>query len=66
MPFRSLLFSYSFVRVVFKALGTPLHADRTVKSVLDAVTAFQGAIIKGAADVAFEGAANGIAQMIAK
>ena len=47
-----------------QALGTPLHPDRTVKSVVDAITTCQGAFIEGEADAAFEMAAEKIVEML--
>jgi hypothetical protein len=43
------------------ALGTPTHPDRTVLSVLTAVTAYQGAFIHGPPDAVFAQAAARIA-----
>ena len=47
-----------------QALGTPLIPDRTVKSVVDAITACQGAFIVGPADVTFAAAAASIVKML--
>ena len=47
-----------------QALGTPLVPDRTVKSVVDAITACQGAFIVGPADATFAAAAASIAKML--
>ena len=47
-----------------QALGTPLVPDRTVKSVVDAITACQGAFIVGPADATFAAAAASIATML--
>ena len=48
-----------------QALGTPIVPDRTVKSVVDAITACQGAFIVGPADATFAAAAATIAKMLA-
>lgn len=45
-------------------LGSPLEPDRTVASVVNAITACQGAFVEGAGDDAFEAAAEAIAQML--
>ena len=47
-----------------QALGTPVVPDRTVKSVVDAITACQGAFIVGSADATFADAAASIAKML--
>ena len=47
-----------------QALGTPLIPDRTVKSVVDAIQACQGAFIVGPADATFATAAASIAKML--
>ena len=47
-----------------QALGTPLVPDRTVKSVVDAITACQGAFIVGPVDATFAAAAASIAKML--
>ena len=47
-----------------QALGTPVVPDRTVKSVVDAITACQGAFIVGPADATFAAAAASIAKML--
>ena len=47
-----------------QALGTPLVPNRTVKSVVDAITACQGAFIVGPADATFAEAAASIAKML--
>ena len=47
-----------------QALGTPIVPDRTVKSVLDVITACQGAFIVGPADATFAAAAASIAKML--
>ena len=47
-----------------QALGTPVFPDRTVKSLVDAITACQGAFIVGPADVTFTDAAASIATML--
>ena len=47
-----------------QALGTPLVPDHTVKSVLDAITACQGAFIVGPADATFAAAAASIVKML--
>ena len=48
-----------------QALGTPLVPDRTVKSVVDAITACQGAFIVGHADATFaDDAAASIIKML--
>ena len=47
-----------------QALGTPLVPDRTIASVVGAITAFQGAFIIGPADVTFAAAATSIAKML--
>ena len=47
-----------------QALGTPLVPDRTVKSVVDAITKCQGAFIEGYGDVAFQAAADAITAML--
>ena len=47
-----------------QALGTPVVPDRTVKSVVDAITACQGAFIVGPADSTFAAAAASIAKML--
>ena len=47
-----------------QALGTPIVPDRTVKSVVDAITACQGAFIVGPADVTFAAASASIAKML--
>ena len=47
-----------------QALGTPLEPDRTVKSVVDAITACQGAFIVGHVDATFADAAASIAKML--
>ena len=47
-----------------QALGTPIVPDRTVKSVVDAITACQGAFIVGPADATFADAAASITKML--
>ena len=47
-----------------QALGTPMVPDRTVKSVVDAITACQGASIVGPANATFAAAAASIAKML--
>ena len=47
-----------------QALGTPLVPDRTVKSVMDAITGCQGAFIVGPADATFAAATASIAKML--
>ena len=47
-----------------QALGTPLVPDRTVKSVVDAITACQGAFIVGPAEATFADAAASIVKML--
>ena len=47
-----------------QALGTPLEPDRTVKSVVGAITACQGAFIVGPAEATFAAAAASIAKML--
>ena len=47
-----------------QALGTPIESDRTVKSVVGAITACQGAFIVGPADATFAAAAASIAKML--
>ena len=47
-----------------QALGTPIVPDRTVKSVVGAITACQGAFIVGPTDVTFAAAAASIAKML--
>ena len=47
-----------------QALGTPIVSDRTVASVVGAITACQGAFIVGSADVTFAAAAASIAKML--
>ena len=47
-----------------QALGTPIVPDRTVKSVVDVITACQGAFIVGPADATFAAAAASIAKML--
>ena len=47
-----------------QALGTPIEPDRTVASVVGAITACQGAFIVGSADVTFAAAAASIAKML--
>ena len=47
-----------------QALGTPLEPDRTVKSVVGAITSCQGAFIVGPADATFAAAAASIAKML--
>jgi hypothetical protein len=47
-----------------QALGTPLEPDRTVLSVVTAITACQGHFIEGAADATFAAAAASIAKML--
>ena len=47
-----------------QALGTPIVPDRTVKSVVDAITACQGAFIVGSPDATFAAAAASIAKML--
>ena len=47
-----------------QALGTPIVPDRTVKSVVDAITACQGAFIVGPTDSTFAAAAASIAKML--
>ena len=47
-----------------QALGTPNLPNRTVKSVVDAITACQGAFIVGPADATFADAATSIAKML--
>ena len=48
-----------------QALGTPVVPDRTVASVVGAITACQGAFIEGPADATFAAAAASIAKMLA-
>ena len=47
-----------------QALGTPIVPDRSVKSVVDAITACQGAFIVGPSDATFADAAASIAKML--
>ena len=47
-----------------QALGSPLEVDKTVRSVVSAITAFQGAFIKGEMHEAFRQAADYIVKMI--
>ena len=47
-----------------QALGTPIVPDRTVASVVGAITACQGAFIVGPADATFAAAAASIAKML--
>ena len=47
-----------------QALGTPIEPDRTVKSVIGAVTACQGAFIVGSSDATFMDAADSIIKML--
>ena len=47
-----------------QALGTPLEPDRTITSVLGAITACQGAFIEGETDTTFAAAAASIAKML--
>ena len=47
-----------------QALGTPLEPNRTVASVVGAITACQGAFIVGPADATFAAAAASIAKML--
>ena len=47
-----------------QALGTPFVPDRTVASVVNAITACQGAFIVGSADATFAEAAESIAKML--
>ena len=47
-----------------QALGTPLEPDRTVKSVVGAITACQGAFIVGPAEATFADAATSIVKML--
>ena len=47
-----------------QALGTPVVPNRTVKSVVDAITACQGAFIVGPIDATFEAAIASIAKML--
>ena len=47
-----------------QALGTPLEVDRTVASVVTALTACQGAFIQGPAEATFATAADSIAKML--
>ena len=47
-----------------QALGTPVVPDRTVVSVVDAITACQGAFIVGPADATFAAAAASIVKML--
>ncbi len=47
-----------------QALGTPLEPDRSVLSVVSAITACQGHFIEGAADATFAAAAASIAKML--
>ena len=47
-----------------QALGTPIVPDRTVTSVVGAITACQGAFIVGPADATFAAAAASIAKML--
>ena len=47
-----------------QALGTPIVPDRTVKSVVGAITACQGAFIVGPAEATFAAAAASIAKML--
>ena len=47
-----------------QALGSPLEVDKTVRSVVSTITAFQGAFIKREMNEAFRLAADYIAKMI--
>ena len=47
-----------------QALGTPIEPDRTVKSVVGAITACQGAFIVGPADATFVDAVDSIIKML--
>ena len=47
-----------------QALGTPMQPDRTVVSVVTAITACQGAFIEGNGESTFAAAAEGIAKML--
>ena len=47
-----------------QALGTPLEPDRTVKSVVGAITTCQGAFIVGPTDATFAAASASIAKML--
>ena len=47
-----------------QALGTPIVPDRTIASVVGAITACQGAFIVGPADATFDAAAASIAKML--
>ena len=47
-----------------QALGTPLESDRTITSVVGAITACQGAFIVGPAEATFAAAAASIAKML--
>ena len=47
-----------------QALGTPLEPNRTVKSVVGAITGCQGAFIVGPTDATFAAAADSIVKML--
>ena len=47
-----------------QAMGTPLVPDRTVKSIVDAITTCQGAFVVGALDQSFESIAATIDKML--
>ena len=47
-----------------QALGTPLVPDRTVLSVVTAITSCQGAFIQGESNATFQAAADSIANMV--
>jgi hypothetical protein len=47
-----------------QALGTPLEPNRTVASVVNAITACQGAFVQGAADATFAAAVESVATML--
>ena len=49
-----------------QALGTPLVPDRTILSVVTAITSCQGAFIRGESNATFQAAANSIATMVAE
>jgi hypothetical protein len=51
--------------ILRQALGTPLVPDRTVASVVGAITACQGAFIEGDAGSAFQRAADSVVKMLA-
>ena len=48
------------------ALGTPLEPNRTVASVVNAITACQGAFVQGAADATFAAAVDSVAKMLSE